>query len=117
MINYNGKTFRSIENTPNGEVSGTTFFHYEQDGNLVWASYSGGSIKLGKLIATVNEKGELDMRYQHLNSNLEFRMGKCHSTPEILPDGRIRLYENWQWLNGDLSTGSSIIEETQSADI
>jgi len=28
-----------------------------------------------------------------------------------LPDGRIRLYERWQWLDAENTEGSSIIEE------
>lgn len=35
-------------------------------------------------------------------------------TPEILPDGRIRLHERWQWTNGDGSSGTSIVEELPS---
>ena len=32
-------------------------------------------------------------------------------SPEILSDGRIRLYEKWQWLDDERSEGNSIIEE------
>ncbi len=35
----------------------------------------------------------------------------CHSVPQILSDGRIELSEQWQWLNGDKSKGSSIVIE------
>jgi hypothetical protein len=28
-----------------------------------------------------------------------------------LPNGRLRLHEEWQWTNGDLSKGRSIVEE------
>jgi hypothetical protein len=28
-----------------------------------------------------------------------------------LPDGRIRLYEKWKWLDAEATEGSSIIEE------
>jgi hypothetical protein len=51
------------------------------------------------------------MRYQHLNQAGTFMSGKCFSTPEILPDGRIRLHEKWQWTSGDYSSGESVIEE------
>jgi len=37
--------------------------------------------------------------------------GICTSTPEILPDGKIRLHEKWRWTSGDLSEGESVIEE------
>ncbi len=108
---YNNKTFRSVTNTPNGEVSGDTLFHYQQEGNLVWASYAGGSIRKGFLLATVQADNSLDMRYQHVNTQGELMTGRCHSTPETLPDGRIRLYERWQWTSGDGSSGESIVEE------
>lgn len=111
MINYDGKVFRSIENTSNGEVSGETRFNYRQSGNLVRAEYSGGSIVFGSLIAKVGERGELDMRYQHLNTAGELMTGTCVSTPELLPDGRIRLNERWRWTSGDGSEGESVVEE------
>jgi hypothetical protein len=36
---------------------------------------------------------------------------KFTSIPQILTDGRIRLIENWEWTNVDMSKGSSVIEE------
>lgn len=110
-INYHQKTFQSIANTDNGEVGEQTLFHYQQQGDVVWAEYSGGAIVKGFLVAKVIENNGLDMRYEHINLAGEIMTGKCSSTPEILPDGRIRLYEKWQWTSGDLSSGESIIEE------
>lgn len=108
---YDNKTFRSVTNTPNGDVSGDTLFHYHQQDQIVWADYSGGAIVKGFLIATVLEDNCLDMRYQHVNTQGELMTGKCHSTPEHLPDGRIRLHERWQWTSGDNSSGESIVDE------
>ncbi|MFP3917816.1 n-acetylglutamate synthase [Lysinibacillus telephonicus] len=111
MINYNGRKFISIENTSNGEVSSKTLFEYTQDGNIISASYSGGEILKGTLIGIVREDSSLEFRYNHVNVKNEIRGGKCISTPEILPDGRIKLYENWKWLDAEETEGSSIIEE------
>ena len=110
-INYHDKTFRSTSNSENGEVSAETIFEYKQNGNIVTASYGGGSIIAGQLIALVDENGCLDMRYHHLNAANEFKTGICKSRPEILPNGKVRLHENWQWTCDDCSTGSSIVEE------
>src|SRR5687768_16223687 len=110
-INYDNKKFASVANSESGEVSGETIFHYQQKGVLVWAEYAGGEIVFGTLIAKVVENDCLEMRYQHLNKKGDLMTGRCFSTPEILPDGRIRLYEKWQWTSGDLSSGESIIEE------
>jgi hypothetical protein len=110
-INYDGRVFKSVQNSAAGEVSGETVFHYRQKGDLVWAEYSGGEIVFGHLIAKVLEDGALEMRYQHLNRHGELMTGKCFSVPEVLPDGKIRLRENWQWTSGDFSEGESVIEE------
>jgi hypothetical protein len=110
-INYHKKTFKSIANSDDGVVGEQTIFHYQQQGNLVWAEYSGGAIVKGFLVAKVIENDTLDMRYEHINTTGEIMTGLCLSRPETLLDGRIRLYEKWQWTSGDLSSGESIIEE------
>ena len=48
---YEGKTFRSVSNSASGDVSGETRFRYHQDGDLVWATYEGGSVRFGTLVA------------------------------------------------------------------
>lgn len=111
MINYNQKKFRSVNNTENGEVSADTIFHYQQEGHLVTATYTGGEILKGNIIGKVDEQGIIEMRYQHLNQQMEFKTGQCISTPEMLPNGKIRLHEKWQWTSGDRSEGESVIEE------
>ena len=114
-MNYDGKIFRTIENTPNGEVSGETVFHYKQTGRVVTAQYAGGGIAMGQLIALVDSQGCLDMRYHHVNAQGKLQTGTCHSVPEVLPDGRIRLHESWQWTSHDGSSGTSIVEEVRMA--
>lgn len=110
-INYNGRAFRSVSNTENGEVNGETIFHYSQEGNIVTATYSGGGIIAGSIIAVVDEQGVLDMRYHHINDKYELMTGKCISRPEVLENGKIRLHEEWQWTCKDYSKGLSIVEE------
>ncbi len=111
MISYHNKKFRAIANSVNGETSSDTIFHYFQEGNVVTASYSGGQIISGNLIALVEEKGCLNMRYHQVNTKGELMTGICFSTPEILPNGKIRLHEEWEWTSGDRSKGESILEE------
>lgn len=111
MINYNGKRFATVANTENGEVSSKTIFNYKQEGNILSATYSGGEIVKGTLIGIVENNGCLKFRYNHVNTKDEIRGGQCYSTPEILPDGRIRLHEVWQWLDSEQTKGKSTIEE------
>lgn len=108
---YDQRIFAASNNSSNGQVGHGTRFHYRQDGRVVWAEYSGGSIAKGFLIATVADDDSLDMRYQHVDTSGEIRTGKCLSRPEMLADGRLRLHEEWQWTSGDLSEGVSTLEE------
>lgn len=110
-ICYDEKYFVPRENTENGEVDGNTLFAYHQDDNLLWADYSGGEIIRGHLVGTVAENGELDFYYQHINEQKQVRVGRCHSIPKVLENGKIELSEKWQWLNGDKSEGVSVIVE------
>ena len=111
MINYNDKVFRSVSNTENGDVNGETVFNYQQNSFLVSATYSGGAVLFGHLIGLVNTDGVMEISYHHINDDGDIRTGVCLSTPEILPNGKIRLHERWKWTNGDLSEGESMLEE------
>ena len=111
MINYNGKSFKPVSNSENGETSEETLFKYRQHGNIVTSTYNGGKITSGHLIGIVDEKGNIDMRYHQINDMGIIMTGICRSIPEILPSGKIRLHESWRWTSGDHSIGNSIIEE------
>lgn len=109
-INYHKKRFRAVSNSETGEVDEKTLFHYSQDGDLLWAVYQGSKIKLGTITGVVNDDSSLEFSYQHVNENGAIRSGKCVSKPEVLEDGRVKLYENWKWDDGG-ETGESILEE------
>lgn len=110
-MNYDRKRFRPVVNTANGETSAETVFEYRQTGLILTADYSGGRIVRGHLIGLVDADGVIDMRYHQVNAEGVLMTGVCRSTPEILPDGRIRLHERWRWTSGDGSEGTSVLEE------
>jgi Domain of unknown function (DUF3291) len=112
-VSYDRLSFRSLEN-PDGEVDGETRFFYRQRGSRVWATYRGGAIAFGLLVAAATGDGRLDMRYQHVNRDGDWREGECRSTPERLPDGRLRLHESWQWTAGAVGQGQSTVEQVRS---
>lgn len=114
LIDLNDKVFRAVHNSESGEVGGETRFYYQQRGQLVTATYSGGAIRLGQLIAIMLDDGSLDMRYHHLNQDNVMMCGECISMPEVLPDGRIQLRENWRWHSGDALSGESLLIELTS---
>ena len=84
-FNYHNRFFAGVSNSETGEVSSETIFHYHQQGDIVWATYAGGSIRFGTLVAVMNADGDLEMRYQHVNQAGELCTGRCVSTPEVLP--------------------------------
>ena len=124
-INYHEKFFRSVENSPNGEVSGETIFHYREGAGpgagtqaaaassptVVWATYRGGSVVWGTLTGTKSPEGNLSFCYQHVNTDGALRTGCCDSRPTILDSGLIELSETWRWTNGDESSGTSVVRE------
>jgi hypothetical protein len=112
---YDGKTFHTVSNSSSGDVSAETSFRYRQDGELVWATYEGGTVRFGTLVAKADVEGCLDMRYQHLTVDGELKTGRCTSMPEQLDDGRLRLHETWQWTSGNGDSGNSVVEEVLSA--
>lgn len=108
---YGGRLFRPAQTEGTSETSSETIFIYEQNFDLVTATYSGGHIDFGQLMALVQADGSLDMRYHHRNKDGLFMTGICHSVPEVLPNGKLRLHERWQWTCRDQSHGTSILEE------
>lgn len=110
-INYNLKTFVPKSNSEHEEVSEQTVFTYYQEEHLFYAEYSGGEIEKGYMIGLVNEQDELDFYYQHVNIHGEIKLGKCHSIPHVLENGKIELQEEWQWLCGTKEKGTSIVIE------
>lgn len=113
QFNYDGCVFAAATNSAGGDVDGSTLFHYHQAGSVVWGTYSGAAIRFGTLIAVVASDGSLDMRYHHVARDGTIKAGVCRSRPERMPDGRIRLHEDWRWTEGGSGSGASVIEEVR----
>lgn len=113
MIDYAGRRFRSVANSGDGQVNEATVFEYRHEGDVVWATYSGGEIRHGTLVATVASDGCLDMRYQHVDAAGTIATGRCHSTPVVLEDGRLQMNEVWEWTSGQVGSGTSVVQEVR----
>ncbi|HSB64305.1 MAG TPA: n-acetylglutamate synthase [Thermoanaerobaculia bacterium] len=110
-IDFDRRRFRTVRNSDAGESSSETVFRYRQKGSVVWATYRGGDVTYGTLLARVDGDGRLEMVTQHLNKNGDFRTGRCRARTEVLPDGRYRLHETWEWTGGAFGRGRSVTEE------
>ena len=105
-FNFHNKTFYLVENSESGKVNSDTIFKYQQKGNIVTADYSGGTIKYGKIIATL-DNDILHMLYQCVTSENELKAGKAIAKISFTKENKISLKLNWQWLNGDHEKGVS----------
>jgi hypothetical protein len=113
-INYNDRRFSGSANGGYGDFTAKTEFHYRHERAVVWGTYKGGGVLFGTLIATIDESGCLEMRWQHISKKRELKEGTCLSVPEILADGRLRLHQVWCPTTGAQAEGTSTIEEIHS---
>ncbi len=105
-FNFNHKNFALLQNSANGKVTGETVFKYKQNGDLVTADYSGGTIKYGKIIAIL--KGdELEMIYQCVTTDNQLKAGKAIAKITLTDDGNMKLSLNWEWLADGNEKGKS----------
>jgi len=111
-LNYDGRRFSPADGVA-GECSRVAV--YRQDGNLLWGAFSGGQVRRGALTGTCAPDGTLDFAYCMVFERGEIVSGRCHSTPTVLSDGRIRLHEEWERYGAGGSRGVSSIEELPSA--
>jgi hypothetical protein len=104
MINYDGRRFR-----PAG--GGGTIARYHQDGDLVWADFAGGTVRLGAITGTCGPEGVLRLAYTMVLTSGDVISGFTVSTPSRTPDGRLLLREEWQRYGEGATTGVSFLEE------
>ena len=107
-LNYDGRRFSPSDGVP-GE--GSRVAVYRQDGDLLWGEFSGGRVRRGALAGNCAPDGTLDFAYSMVFEGGEIVSGRCHSTPTLLADGRIRLREEWERYGAGASRGVSSIEE------
>jgi|CZKT01.1.fsa_nt_gi hypothetical protein len=109
VAGYGGRRFRPVGSRPGPADSGPPVGHYHQDGDLVWAEFSGDTVRIGRLVGTCRPDGIIDATYCLVTTAGETMAGACVSTPSVLADGRVQLTEHWRRVDG--SSGVSRIEE------
>ncbi|MDQ1721863.1 MAG: hypothetical protein QOI26_1597 [Pseudonocardiales bacterium] len=113
MIDYDGRRFSPVTATSGhaGTAGSVTVAHYHQSQDLVWAEFSGGEVRRGSIAGTSSADGVLQFAYCMVLKSGEAVTGVCHSIPEVLADGRIRLTEHWERFGSGASSGISALEE------
>jgi hypothetical protein len=110
-VSLDGRIFRVVETAAGGEAGEATVFEYHEEGDLVWARYEGGAVRLGFLVGR-RDGDRLEFRYSQLNAGGETSSGRCATTISVFPDGRLRLDEVWAW-ESKPGTGTSAAEESR----
>lgn len=103
-----GRTFAASAVSGPGDVDDRTRFRYRQDGEVVWADYSGGSVVRGHLVG-LRHGARLDFRYVHLDTAGTTATGHCESVVERVGE-RLRLHERWRW-ESRAGSGTSVLDE------
>ena len=107
-LNYDGRRFAPADGVA-GEQSRVAV--YRQRADLLWGEFSGGRARRGALTGNCAADGTLDFSYCMVLDSGEIVSGRCHSTPTVLADGRIRLHEEWERYGPGGGRGISAIEE------
>jgi hypothetical protein len=110
LIDFDGKTFRAPDMGGDAPVAA-----YHQRGDLVWAEFAGGGVRRGSLTG-LRHHDSLELAYTMVLADGSVLAGHCRSTPEILPDGRIRLHECWERYGPHAATGRSTLDEVPSSE-
>jgi hypothetical protein len=107
VFHYHGRRFRAAT----GDGGGVPVAHYHQDADLVWGEFTGGHVRRGSLVGTCGPDGVLDFTYCMADEDGQVISGRCHSVPDRLDDGRIRLTERWERYGPHAAMGISYLEE------
>jgi hypothetical protein len=104
-INYDGRRFRRM-GAGDGVIAS-----YRQDGNLVWADFSGGQVLRGTLSGLRNSHDVLDFAYTMVLASGEIISGHCVNTPQARQDGSLVLREQWERYGIHAASGVDYLEE------
>jgi hypothetical protein len=104
-INYEGREFRK-----SGDDDGTVV-RYHQDGDLVWTNFTGIQIRRGAVTGLCGPDGTLRLAYTMVLATGAVISGHTMNIPELKPDGRLVLREEWERYGEHAATGTSYLEE------
>jgi hypothetical protein len=104
-----GISMRAVATGAGGQVDRNTLFSFSQEGGTVWAHYAGGAVEVGYLAGRLTD-GRLVFRYCQVDRQGEVHGGRSVCDLEVLPDGRLRLVEHFQWESRS-ENGTNVLEQ------
>jgi hypothetical protein len=109
-FNFDNKKLRiTLIEGPDTEVNENTVFHFHQENKMIWAEYSGGKVKRGRLIGIITGN-RLNHHYIQVNLHDEINSGEGNSEIRITDEGKLQIVEEWEWKSQE-GKGKSIMTE------
>ncbi|WIY07400.1 hypothetical protein QRX60_18620 [Amycolatopsis mongoliensis] len=105
-INYEGRLFQRA-----GGGDGT-YARYRQEGDLVWAEFTGGKVRRGTITGISDDDGTLRLAYTMVLAGGEVISGHTVNIPEQR-GGRLVLREEWERFGEHAGKGVSYLEEVE----
>lgn len=106
----NGRRFVMVSSTASAvNTDEPTEFAYEESGGVIWGRYTGDTVVHGRFVGT-RDADRIELSYVHLLKTGERAGGRSSSRIETMPDGRLRLVEEFQF-EGDDTTHVSVCTE------
>jgi hypothetical protein len=102
-----GRTFRALSNSGHGQSNSATEMQFTGDEDYITATYAGGGVRLGQVLARRSSDDGLDMHYHAGSTSGEIRAGHGRATFVADGQGKMRMFIEWQWLTGDHAPGHS----------
>lgn len=104
-MDLSNKRFALITNE-SGLAADETLMVFDSNTNPYTATYTGPNIEYGHAIASL-ENDELVMLYHAMSKDGKMSAGKATVSFALATASKTQMQLHWQWLTGDLSSGSS----------
>jgi len=104
-----GLMLRVVSSDKAGDVDPATTLAFEQAGPMAWARYEGGKVRLGFLLGALSGS-RLECRYVQMANDGRVDGGHSTCVVGVMPDGRVRLTERFQW-DTRRGSGTNVFEE------
>ncbi|MDA0634511.1 hypothetical protein OUY22_13885 [Nonomuraea sp. MCN248] len=97
----NGRRFVMVSSTASKvDPEGPTEFEYWEEDGVVWGSYTGDTVTVGRFVGT-RKDDRISISYVHALVAGGVAAGRSDSRMEKEPDGRLRLVEEFMFAGDD----------------